>query len=216
MKTPSPATLPANFGPIVQTPRSPLRNGNRQGNWNNAPRCGAKTRSGEPCKVAAMRRSDGKYTRCRMHGGASTGAKSEEGKLRIARAQYKHGRYSKEAKAHQRYVQATGAFDSFVHKYRPALLQCAESLDAAALQSDEPTLAKNCKLILKYLEVEGELIAEVVNAAKSLGIDDAQSPRYSRADPLMQALRAGAKGQGCERFLELMALQKRTPQKGKL
>jgi hypothetical protein len=33
------------------------------------PRCGAKTRSGHPCRSAAMRNG-----RCRMHGGASPGA----------------------------------------------------------------------------------------------------------------------------------------------
>jgi hypothetical protein len=33
------------------------------------PRCGAKTRSGRPCRSAAMRNG-----RCRMHGGASPGA----------------------------------------------------------------------------------------------------------------------------------------------
>lgn len=47
-----------------------LQNGNRQGNFNNAPRCGARTRQGSSCKKAAMR---GKR-RCRNHGGASTGA----------------------------------------------------------------------------------------------------------------------------------------------
>ena len=47
-----------------------LRNGNLQGDFNNAPRCGAKTRKGTSCKKAAMR---GKQ-RCRNHGGGSTGA----------------------------------------------------------------------------------------------------------------------------------------------
>ncbi|MEN8250139.1 MAG: HGGxSTG domain-containing protein, partial [Bacteroidota bacterium] len=34
-----------------------------------SPRCGAKTRSGKPCKAPAMANG-----RCRMHGGKSTGA----------------------------------------------------------------------------------------------------------------------------------------------
>ena len=38
-----------------------LKNGNPQGNPMNAPRCGAKTRKGTPCKAPAM--SNG---RCRM------------------------------------------------------------------------------------------------------------------------------------------------------
>ena len=59
----------------------PLRNGNPRGNPNAAPRCGAKTRLGCPCKGPAM-----KNGRCRMHGGASTGPKTAEGKARIAAA----------------------------------------------------------------------------------------------------------------------------------
>jgi len=46
-----------------------LNNGNRTGNPANAPRCGAKTRSGAPCRSAAMPNG-----RCRMHGGGSPGA----------------------------------------------------------------------------------------------------------------------------------------------
>ena len=44
---------------------------------------------GTPCEkfpVAGKRR-------CRLHGGASTGPKSKEGRARIAEAQLKHGRY---------------------------------------------------------------------------------------------------------------------------
>ena len=49
--------------------------------------CGAKTRRGTPYQCRAMR--DG---RCRLHGGLSTGAKSEAGIERIRRAVTKHGR----------------------------------------------------------------------------------------------------------------------------
>lgn len=44
--------------------------------------CGAKTRSGEPCKAKAM---PGKR-RCKNHGGMSTGPKTPEGRARIAAA----------------------------------------------------------------------------------------------------------------------------------
>jgi hypothetical protein len=37
--------------------------------------------------------------RCRLHGGLSTGPKTAEGIERIRRAQLKHGRYTKQAKA---------------------------------------------------------------------------------------------------------------------
>ena len=39
--------------------------------------CGAKTRSGRPCIAKAI-----KYGRCKNHGGASTGPKTEEGRQR--------------------------------------------------------------------------------------------------------------------------------------
>lgn len=47
------------------------------------PICGAKTRSGGAC---AMRVEPGKH-RCRLHGGLSTGPKTEEGRQRVAQAQ---------------------------------------------------------------------------------------------------------------------------------
>nr|WP_084112971.1 HGGxSTG domain-containing protein [Belnapia moabensis] len=56
-----------------------------------SPRCGAKTRSGQPCRAPAM--SNG---RCRMHGGASTGPRTPEGLARLAQARMTHGRYSAE------------------------------------------------------------------------------------------------------------------------
>ena len=58
-------------------------------------RCGAKTRTGQPCKKAAMKGRD----RCRNHGGASTGPRTEEGRARIAAAQTTHGRLTKEKRA---------------------------------------------------------------------------------------------------------------------
>jgi hypothetical protein len=58
-----------------------------------APRCGAKTRKGTPCKSPAM-----KNGRCRMHGGASTGAPKGN------RNAFKHGHYSAEAVAERRAV----------------------------------------------------------------------------------------------------------------
>jgi len=51
-----------------------------------SPRCGAKTRSGTPCKAPAMANG-----RCRMHGGKSTGPPKGN------RNALKHGFYSREA-----------------------------------------------------------------------------------------------------------------------
>src|SRR6185437_9895589 len=81
-------------------PRSgPLRNGNPRGNPNLAPRCGARTRQGCPCKGPAMRNG-----RCRMHGGKSTGPRTAEGLARLrAAARARHGgEAAAEARAFER------------------------------------------------------------------------------------------------------------------
>lgn len=49
------------------------------------PRCGARTRAGHPCRAPALwRRGEPRPAngRCRMHGGLSTGARTEAGKER--------------------------------------------------------------------------------------------------------------------------------------
>ena len=63
-------------------------------NFLNSPRCGARTKRNnhEPCMAPAMANG-----RCRMHGGKSTGPKTEEGKKKSAMANYKYGHYTKEA-----------------------------------------------------------------------------------------------------------------------
>src|SRR5689334_3895121 len=72
-----------------------LRHGNPTGNPSTSPRCGAKTRRGRKCRAPAMRnRRSGQYTRCRMHGGASTGPKTIEGLERCRLACWKHGKRS--------------------------------------------------------------------------------------------------------------------------
>ena len=55
-------------------------------------RCLAKTRRSTPCQKAALK---GK-TRCRLHGGKSTGPRTLEGKARSIAAHTKHGRRSRE------------------------------------------------------------------------------------------------------------------------
>ena len=54
-------------------------------------RCGAKTRKGTACQKPPLA---GK-TKCRLHGGLSTGPRTAEGKARIAAAHWKHGRRSR-------------------------------------------------------------------------------------------------------------------------
>ena len=55
-------------------------------------RCLARTRRGTLCQNPAI----GGRTRCKLHGGKSTGPKSIEGKARVAAANTRHGRRSRE------------------------------------------------------------------------------------------------------------------------
>lgn len=68
-------------------PATPKRRGNP--NLHLAPRCGARTRAGCPCRAPAIR---GRL-RCRMHGGRSTGPRTAEGLARLRAARTVHGRY---------------------------------------------------------------------------------------------------------------------------
>jgi hypothetical protein len=69
---------------------------------NAASRCGARSkRTGKPCRAAAMPNG-----RCKVHGGKSTGPRTPEGLERSRRANWKHGYYSREAKAERSRVRA--------------------------------------------------------------------------------------------------------------
>lgn len=76
-----------------------LKNNNPPGDFTRAPRCGAKTRKGTPCKAPAMANG-----RCRLHGGKSTGPRTPEGLERSKRANWRHGYYSAEAVEERRYI----------------------------------------------------------------------------------------------------------------
>ena len=71
-----------------------LRHGVTGGDPSSAPRCGARTRSGAPCRQPAMTNG-----RCRMHGGESTGPCTAGGLARLSLARTKHGNYGKEMRA---------------------------------------------------------------------------------------------------------------------
>jgi hypothetical protein len=80
--------------------RGRLKNGAPGGDPSKAPRCGARTRARHPCRSPAM-----KNGRCRMHGGKSTGPRTQQGLERMRRARTKHGHYSAEGKAFTRSIQ---------------------------------------------------------------------------------------------------------------
>jgi len=57
-----------------------LKHGNPARDPSTAPRCGARTRNGGACRAPAMQNpKTGRYTRCRMHGGCSTGPRTRNG-----------------------------------------------------------------------------------------------------------------------------------------
>ena len=93
----------------TQNPMRPvgnrLRNGVLGGDPDAAPRCGARTRGGAPCRGPAVR---GKR-RCRMHGGASTGPLTREGLERLRAARTRHGAYGEEARELRRMIRALKA-----------------------------------------------------------------------------------------------------------
>jgi hypothetical protein len=58
-------------------------------------RCTAKSkRTGQQCRLAALKG----MTKCRFHGGRSTGPKTDEGKQRCAEAKTIHGRETRKAR----------------------------------------------------------------------------------------------------------------------
>jgi len=63
--------------------------------------CGAKARTNayQPCRQPAMANG-----RCRLHGGKSSGAKTEEGKKYIKVANTKHGFYSTEFHEDKKFI----------------------------------------------------------------------------------------------------------------
>lgn len=67
-----------------------LNSGNPPGDLRLARRCGARTRSGVPCRQPAMQNG-----RCRLHGGKSTGPRTAAGKDRVRVANLRHGTKSR-------------------------------------------------------------------------------------------------------------------------
>ena len=72
-------------------------------NWRFGPdwpgqRCGARTRQGTPCQSPAYSHNH----RCRLHGGLSTGPRTEAGRARLVASKITHGRFTKEKRAEAR------------------------------------------------------------------------------------------------------------------
>ena len=84
-----------------------------------ASRCLARTRSDGLCQRAGSPKNG----RCHLHGSNSTGPRTEEGRARIAAAQFKHGRRSKAFVERQRARNARGR----------AIKRELKSIEAAAI-----------------------------------------------------------------------------------
>ena len=67
-------------------------------------RCLATTRRGTACQRAAYKHNG----RCALHGGRSTGPRTQRGLQRISEANLKHGRQTKDKLAAQRHAAAVG------------------------------------------------------------------------------------------------------------
>jgi glucans biosynthesis protein len=81
-----------------KTADNPMRPENEPERLLTAPRCGARTRSGEPCRAPAVRGR----RRCRMHGGAE-GSGAPKGERN---GNYKHGHFTREAVELRRQIRA--------------------------------------------------------------------------------------------------------------
>jgi len=79
----------------------------RRGDFRDMPKCQAKAKStGEKCRNVAVK---GKRV-CYLHGGKSTGAKTEAGKRRSKYARLQHGEYSEQVKTNRRRLKALNRF----------------------------------------------------------------------------------------------------------
>ena len=77
------------------------RTGSPRGNPNGRPRCGARTRFGQPCCAPAMANGH-----CHRHGGKSTGPRIQEGLHRLRVARTTDGFYGEEGRAFRHTVAA--------------------------------------------------------------------------------------------------------------
>ena len=98
---PPTADAPARQHPMPSGNRGRLKNGAPGGDYLAAPRCGARTRAGGSCQQPAMPNG-----RCRMHGGMSTGARTEAGRERLRGIHTTHGGYGRDSLAWSRRVDA--------------------------------------------------------------------------------------------------------------
>jgi len=175
----------ARSGDSVHRRRGWLRNGNPVGDPSKAPRCGAQTRRHAPCRGPAMANG-----RCRMHGGASTGPRTQEGLKNSRQARWKHGLSSAPRKQLRRqlaWIREFARVLSQLNETYQLLLQIGETID---LGRSAAVLEWQCRQVLpmyaRYLAV--------LEAARSVGIETGNGRLRSDEQRLFAALWAGAEG----------------------
>jgi hypothetical protein len=174
------AQMPMQREAACPQPASTLRNGNPRGNPNAAPRCGARTRAGCPCRAPAM-----KNGRCRMHGGASTGP-SAEGRARIAAARTIHGRRTAATRALDRMVTATKRRGTVLNAMARAGLRVEDLAKpirqcrtGPALPNKPSTAARDRIFVMRALMAMAFSAAEVRSLLAAIG---AAAPKPGRGE----------------------------------
>src|SRR5271167_4229214 len=109
MPHPPPAATAEPAGPPACLAAAPSLTGERRGNpdLGLAPRCGARTLGGCPCRAPAIRGKSrcpaGQARGQAPRGGRSIGPRTAEGMARLRAARTTHGAYSAETRARNRY-----------------------------------------------------------------------------------------------------------------
>ena len=193
-----PAALPPPSGtetvhkrqdPLNREP-GPLRNGNKRGNPALAPRCGAKNRAGGACQAPALRG----HTRCRLHGGASTGPRTAAGLARLAAARTSHGRESEAMRAEFRHRRVTLG--------RMRVLRAAVGLKAWLPEEQRERLALGCFGVPELRMPAHPGLAREAAAGPEDGRRDAQGRFVKRA----KGTRRGVAGERAAARAERAAL----------
>ncbi len=112
---------PARQHPMPSGSRGRLKNGAPGGDYLAAPRCGARTRAGGSCQQPAMPNG-----RCRLHGGMSTGARTEAGRERLRSIHTRHGGYGRDTLAWFRRM------DSFIAETKQVMAESRRTRAVAA------------------------------------------------------------------------------------
>ncbi len=180
-----------------------LLNGNPGGDLSKVRRCLAKNRRGEPCMAPAMRNK----SRCKFHGGCSTGARTAEGKARCRAARLQSGAYSREvAQARRKVREWVRAVRNTIALAEAKLLMMPEPTDASSALA---RCRAESAIQLELWALHGEITALLrEKLAKPIALDSPEMTASAMATmqwvrlarPLVELGRAAVIGPGRTRF----------------